>query len=298
MEVYIWNTVIVLSKAAFYIGFACVAGYTFFGSVYSGDVIENGEERSFSQMTLVTVFIAFVANVVWFFANTGAMVEEGFAGAVDLDMINIMWDSSIGDTTLWRSVGLIGAATVAMFSSNLTLRKRSKYVRQALLVICLLVFSYSYTLVGHVSDMGVIEKGLLMVHVMVMAWWFGALYPLKKACNTLERGELFQLMEGFGKQASFMVSLLLVAGLLVAIQLVGSVDALLWSHYGQTILVKLLLVTCILTIAALHKLKLVPLLKSNDGREVLSKSISIEIYVAVAILLVTAGLTSVVGPAN
>jgi len=298
MEIYIWNTVIVLSKTTFYIGFACIAGYTFFDRAYSGNVIENGKERSFSQITILSAFIAFIANAVWFFANTGAMVEEGISGAVDLDMIDIMWDSSIGDTALWRSIGLIGATTVVMFSSRFTERKQSKHVQQALLVICLFVFSYSFTLIGHISDMGVFEKTLLMVHVIVMAWWFGALYPLKKACNTLGRDELYQLMEGFGKQASVMVSLLLVAGLLLAIQLVGDIDALLRSNYGQTILVKLFLVTSILTIAALHKLKLVPNLESHNGREALSKSISIEMVVAVVILFVTSGLTSVVGPAN
>lgn len=298
MEIYIWNTVIVLSKTTFYIGFACIAGYTFFDRAYSGNVIENGKERSFSQITILSAFIAFIANAVWFFANTGAMVEEGISGAVDLDMIDIMWDSSIGDTALWRSIGLIGATTVVMFSSRFTERKQSKHVQQALLVICLFVFSYSFTLIGHISDMGVFEKTLLMVHVIVMAWWFGALYPLKKACNTLGRDELYQLMEGFGKQASVMVSLLLVAGLLLAIQLVGDIDALLWSNYGQTILVKLFLVTSILTIAALHKLKLVPNLESHNGREALSKSISIEMVVAFVILFVTSGLTSVVGPAN
>ena len=30
MEMYIWNTVIVISKLMFYMGFAVVAGYTFF----------------------------------------------------------------------------------------------------------------------------------------------------------------------------------------------------------------------------------------------------------------------------
>jgi putative copper resistance protein D len=51
-------------------------------------------------------------------------------------------------------------------------------------------------------------------------------------------------------------------------------------------------------IAATHKLKLVPQLKNNDGRKTLSKSISIEMFVAIAILSVTAVLTSIVGPVN
>jgi putative copper resistance protein D len=297
MEINIWNTVIVLTKTAFYVGFACIAGYTFFGNVYGGNTLENGERRSFSQITLIAALIAFLASAIWFFANTGAMVEEGIVGALDLDMISIMWDSSIGDTTLWRLIGLIGVAIVVI-SSQFCVWKLTKYVLNAVLVICLFFLSYSFTLAGHVSVMGVFEKGLLMVHVIVMAWWFGALYPLKKACNKLEFEKLYQLMERFGKQASVMVSLLLIAGLLLAIQLVGGLDALLFTNYGQTILVKLLLVICVMKIAATHKLKLVPQLKNSDGRKTLSKSISIEMFVAIAILSVTAVLTSIVGPVN
>jgi putative copper resistance protein D len=105
-------------------------------------------------------------------------------------------------------------------------------------------------------------------------------------------------MESFGKQASFTLSLLLVAGLWLVIQLVGSLDALISSSYGQTLLFKLALVVSILALASKHKLILVPQLKNSQGREALSKSISIEMVVAFAILSVTAGLTSVVGPAN
>jgi putative copper resistance protein D len=144
----------------------------------------------------------------------------------------------------------------------------------------------------------VLEKVLMMLHVLVMAWWFGALFPLKQACHEQDYVQLYSLMDKFGRQASIAVSLLLVAGLWLAFQLVGTFAALFSSSYGQTFLLKLALVVSMLGIAAKHKLKLVPQLKNNDGREALSKSISIEMIVALAILSVTAGLTSVVGPAN
>ena len=159
MEIYIWNTVIVLTKTAFYVGFACIAGYTFFGNVYGGNTLENGERRSFSQITLIAALIAFLANAIWFFTNTGAMVEEGIVGALDLDMISIMWDSSIGDTTLWRLIGLIGVAIVVI-SSQFCVWKLTKYVLNAVLVICLFFLSYSITL-GPLLKNSWIEKIML-----------------------------------------------------------------------------------------------------------------------------------------
>ncbi|MEC8327040.1 MAG: CopD family protein [Pseudomonadota bacterium] len=298
MEMIIWNTVIVLSKILFYVGFTCIAGYTFFGRIFERNECHNDSITANLKWIRGSIIIALIANAIWFFASTGAMAEEGIQGALDVDMLAIMWDSSVGDGTLLRGLGL----ALAIFA--ITSRIKFKYVllnsylKQSMLVSSLLILAYSFTLLGHVSELGIFEMGLLMIHVLVVAWWFGALFPLKKACLQLSYIELHLLMENFGKQASIAVSLLLIAGLWLAIQLVGSVDALFSSSYGQALLLKLALVTSILGIAAKHKLKLVPQLKNNEGREALSKSISIEMVVAFAILFVTAGLTSVVGPEN
>ena len=298
MEMIIWNTVIVLSKIVFYVGFACIAGYTFFRQIFEHNESHNNVEIANLKCTKTSVVVALIANGVWFFSSTGAMAEEGIQGALDTDILAIMWDSSIGDGALLRATGLalaiIALASPFKFKSVVL----NKYLKQGVLVSSLLLLAYTFILIGHVSELGLFEKALLILHVLVMTWWFGALFPLKQACQQLSNTELHLLMESFGKQASIAVSLLLVAGFWLAIQLVGSVQALLTSSYGQTLLFKLFLVISILAIAAKHKLKLVPQLKNNDGREALSKSISVEMIVAFAILTVTAGLTSVVGPAN
>tara|TARA_Y100000296_G_scaffold81280_1_gene108214 strand:- start:501 stop:1397 length:897 start_codon:yes stop_codon:yes gene_type:complete len=298
MEMLIWNTVIVLSKILFYVGFACIAGYTFFRQILGHNESHNNVEIANLKWTKISVVSAFIANAIWFFSSTGAMAEEGIQGALDPDMLAIMWDSSIGDGALLRGFGLVMAIIALASPFKLKLVVLKKYLKQSFLVVSLLTLAYSFTLLGHVSELGVIERVLLILHVLVMAWWFGVLLPLKQACQQLGYIELQLLMENFGKQASIAVSLLLVAGLWLAIQLVGSVDALISSSYGQTLLFKLALVVFILGIAAKHKLKLAPQLKNNHGREALSRSISIEMVVAFAILSVTAGLTSVVGPAS
>jgi putative copper resistance protein D len=298
MEMYIWNTVIVLSKIAFYVGFACIAGYTFFRQIFEQNESHNNSVIAQFKWIKTSMIVALVANAIWFFANTGSMVEEGIKGALDPDMLAIMWDSSVGNSALLRGFGLVIAIVTLALPFNFKSVVLNKYLKQSVLVSSLLTLAYSFTLLGHASELGVIEKGFLMFHVLVMAWWFGALWPLKRACSQLSYTELHLLMESFGKQASFTLSLLLVAGLWLVIQLVGSLDALISSSYGQTLLIKLALVVSILALAAKHKLILVPQLKNSQGREALSKSISIEMVVAFAILSVTAGLTSVVGPAN
>ena len=129
-----------------------------------------------------------------------------------------------------------------------------------------------------------------------MAWWFGTLLPLIVACKDYSEEELHDVMHRFGQQAMFMVSVLLFAGLIVAIRLVGSFSALFNTGYGQVLLTKLVAVTGIMLIAAYHRFLLVPSLKYENSRKKLSKSISIEAVVALAILTITACLTSLVGP--
>lgn len=295
---YIWNTVIVLSKIVFYVGFACIAGYTFFKQVFEQSEPHNNLAIANLKWIRASIIVALIANAIWFFASTGAMVEEGIQGALEPDMLGIIWDSSIGDGTLLRGLGLVLA--IFAITSHIKFKSvaLSNNIKQSLLGLSLLLLSYTFSLFGHVSELEVFEKVLLMLHVLVMAWWFGALFPLKQACHEQDYEQLYSLMDKFGRQASIAVSLLLIAGLWLAFQLVGNVCELFSSSYGQTLLLKLALVTSILGIAAKHKLKLVPQLKNSDGREALSKSISIEMVVACAILSVTAGLTSVVGPAN
>ena len=298
MEMYIWNTVIVLSKIVFYVGFACISGYTFFRQVFEQSESHNNLAIANLKWIRGSIVIALLANGVWFFASTGAMAEEGIQGALSPDMLAIIWDSSVGDGTLLRGLGLVLA--IFAITSHIKFKSvaLSNNIKQSLLGLSLLLLSYTFSLFGHVSELEVFEKVLLMLHVLVMAWWFGALFPLKQACHEQDYEQLYSLMDKFGRQASIAVSLLLIAGLWLAFQLVGNVGELFSSSYGQTLLLKLALVTSILGIAAKHKLKLVPQLKNSDGREALSKSISIEMVVACAILSVTAGLTSVVGPAN
>jgi len=296
---YIWSTVIVLSKFTFYLGFVCIAGYTFFGHVFE-QVAQDQKAYtpipSYLKLPKAAILIAFIGSLIWFFANTGAMAEEGVSGALDAEMIDIMWDSSIGEVALVRIVGL-AIAILAFFLSTYTKSdKLTRNLTRIFSLLSLLILSYSFTLLGHVSELGTLEKVTLLFHVLIMAWWMGALLPLRLSCDFLAYGDLYVLMDKFGKQASIMVGLLLVAGLWLTIQLVGRVDALLSSNYGQVLLLKLFVIIGILSLATKHKLKLVPALKKSSERSTLSHSISVEIILALVIFLITATLTSVVGP--
>ena len=91
--------------------------------------------------------------------------------------------------------------------------------------------------------------------------------------------------------------ILLLAGLGLAYALTGSVQHLLTSAHGQLLLIKIILVVGLLSLAAYHKLKLVPQLQGSQQASSLQRSIQHELVLGLAILLVTAVLSSVFGPA-
>ena len=108
---------------------------------------------------------------------------------------------------------------------------------------------------------------------------------------------LHKVMHQFGYYSSYIVSLLILCGLIVGYQLIGSIQSLFFTSYGQIFLCKLALVIGILLIAAHHKFNLVAnLIKSEQGKQTLARSIQWEMVIALLVLLTTTWLTTVVGP--
>ncbi|PKI14916.1 copper resistance D family protein [Colwellia sp. 12G3] len=304
MEMYIWNSLIVLSKLTFYCGFSIIVGYAFSISNHAKQQVDDSQfhcESGVLKVTKILSIASLFAVLIWFFANVGLMAEDGIVGMLDPMMIEMMFESSIGDVLNIRLSAMTLLVVLLFLPSQLNSEK-SKHSSQKQVIIfavragSLMFIAYSFTLVGHVAELDAFAKLLIMFHILIMAWWFGSLYPLKKACKNLSYPELYLVMDKFGKQATVFVPILLVAGSGLAYLLLGSWQALFTTIYGQTILIKILLVVGILAIAAKHKLRLVPILNKNEGRDALYQSINIETILAGSILVITSILTSTMGP--
>ena len=86
----------------------------------------------------------------------------------------------------------------------------------------------------------------------------------------------------------------MIVGGYMSYQLVGSFPGLIGTGYGQALIVKVLLVGLLIGLAAANKLRFVPALRSGDpvGASHLSKSISAELFIILAVLGMTAVLTT------
>ena len=156
----------------------------------------------------------------------------------------------------------------------------------------------SLLLAGHVTTGGIQAGILLAVHLAGLGFWLGALLPLRAMCRDPERfggqAALADLADLFGRRAIWIVPVLLIAGTLYAMMLVGSVAALVTTPYGQVLMVKVGLVGGLLGLAALNKFRLAPALRDGGAAAPsrLRRSIDWELAVVAAVLLATSLMTT------
>lgn len=297
MELTVWDYSYIASKLLIYLGVVASIGGPFVAAL----IIPSINKKSIIDYIIIGSVIGFIAVVVNFFIQVGAFSETGFGGMFDIDMAIFLWQSTVGDSVLWRLLAftLLG---FSLFLGNLNVMHERLNVKHAtfifLYVASIFSFAYSFTFVGHSADIGGLAKWLVAFHVITMAWWIGALYPLWLSCKFLHSIPLYKLMCLWGKFALFMVSLLISCGIGLLFLFFESPLALLTTQYGQAMLLKLTFIITILLIAAYHKLYLVEEVQGKEIGHRLQKSIRNEMLIAVTILTITATLSYVFGPSS
>ena len=290
MEISPWDIAIIISKMMIYLGISGSIGGVFIYWL----VIKRAYPFNLRQHCQLLIFIGIVGTLLNFFMQVAAFAESGLSGVLDPFYNSLLWQSNAGDALLYRLAGLL-LALISVTKLMATEQYRRFFLVTFILTTLLLARSFS--VIGHTAEMTMISQLLLNLHVLLVFCWLGSLWPLWKACGVLSPAVLHNVMQQFGYYASYIVSLLILCGLIVAYQLLGSINGLFLTSYGQSFLLKLVLVMGILLIAAHHKFNLVAkLLKSEQGKQALARSIQWEMVLALLILLTTTWLTTVVGP--
>jgi len=171
---------------------------------------------------------------------------------------------------------------------------RLAFIGQAL---ALGLVAYGFTLSGHVSVLDAWLRAALAFHVAAMAIWVGMLLPLRWCCDDVESGGLGELMRRFGRLGIGLVAALASSGVFMLLNLIDIIE-LFTTEYGRLMLFKLGAFVGLLAIAALNKLRHVPVLHLPGGSRALARSIDRELVVAMTLLLVTAVVTTLFGPAT
>jgi putative copper export protein len=157
----------------------------------------------------------------------------------------------------------------------------------------------AFLLVGHTSThpQRWALAPLLLIHLMIVAFWFGALPGLMLASRRETAATAARLVASFTALATWLVPLIALAGLGMAFILLPSPSALL-RPYGVLLMVKLGGFSALMVLAALNKWRLGPAIAAGGAPSLraLNRSIALEYILIVGVLAATATLTSLYSP--
>jgi copper transport protein len=155
-------------------------------------------------------------------------------------------------------------------------------------------------LVGHSVAMAHARLNVLLdgFHLVAGATWLGGLVALVLLLRgTSGHSDVAaHAVRGFSTAAASVLVVLVAAGTVLGWQLVGSWSGLVGSGYGRVLLAKVALVAVAVGVAAYNRYRLVP--RAPDVRRVLTRTITVEASLLVAVLLVTGFLVQQNPPAG
>ena len=296
-----WELLSVLSKVFIYLGAASALGGAFCLLNYNDG--KRATLRRVLGLHLAGALLGLQAVAAAFLAQVGTASGSGLSGAFDRDMAGLLLSTQLGDLSLFRAVGVaIWIGSGLFFYQTMVQQTQAprRLFYQRLFAVNAFGFIFlllSFRFGGHVSVQSLSVQFALAVHFTMFALWIGALYPLLTISRTEQVAELKVSLERFSKHAVLIVSLLLLSGLTMMLSLIHSMAELFTTAYGVVLTLKILLVIGLLGIAAVNKLIIVPRLLLQADAAHFQRSVRVEIAVAVILLLLTAYLSTALGPA-
>lgn len=295
-----WELLSVLSKVFIYLGAASALGGAFCLLNYNDD--RRATPRQVLSLHLAGALLGLQAVAAAFLAQVGTASGNGLSGAFDRDMAGLLLSTQLGDLSLFRAVGFaIWIGSGLFFYQTMVQQTRAPGLLFYQRLFAVNAFGFIFLLLsfrfgGHVSVQSLSVQFALAVHFTMFALWIGALYPLLTISRTEQVAELKVSLERFSKHAVVIVSLLLLSGLALMLSLIHSAAELFTTAYGIALILKILLVIGLIAIAAVNKYIIVPRLLLQTDTAQFQRSVRLEIVVAILLLLLTAYLSTALGP--
>lgn len=280
-----WSAVVV--KAVLYAATLGTAGGLYF-LAYSRSLLEPGDRLAIARLLTVLGALAIAASAARVLVTAASLSGEA-AGMLDSRMLALVWRDGEGRAAAIRIGGLL------LMVPTLARHGRPGW----LAVLGATMAATSFAWVGHThAASAAAAPGIVAVHLVAAAFWLGALAPLSIHARRGGMREVGALAARFGRVALLGVGVLLAAGTGALCLLLARPSDLWGSAYGRLACTKIALVACLLALAALNKLHLVPRIMAGEAGAVrrLRESIAAEMMVGMLILLVTAALTTLAGP--
>lgn len=279
-----WGIAASVAKFAIYLSSLMAAGLMLFRIALpnAGDEVSN----TLKPLALIAIVVATLASIARVLVQAGRIMDDGIAGMLDPEIIAISLEGPLGQSTYIRLGGLMVLLIAVL----------SRAVRAPATLFGVIMVAGSFALTGHATrDPQWLLAGLITFHLLAVSYWFGALPPLYRLAHpSKDAAHAAEVADKFGKQASIIVPMLIAAGVTFSWFILGGPAKLLGTNYGIVLLVKLGIVSIILSFAAMNKLKFVPdLAESLPGAAIrFRRSLRWEGFVFLLVFATTAVLTT------
>jgi putative copper resistance protein D len=171
--------------------------------------------------------------------------------------------------------------------------------RRTLLVLGGVLAAGALVLTGHTSTdpQRALLAPLLLLHLLVVAFWFGALAPLWLTLRHESVADAASVLQGFSRLAAWLVPCIALAGLGMAWLLIDS-TAVLRRAYGLLLIAKLCLFVLLMGLASANRWRFLPALAAvpQPMRRALQRSLTAEYLTLLVVLAMTATLTTLFSP--
>jgi putative copper export protein len=294
------------------------AGVVFFAVAFGPALtISLSTVRSLARMTAFAGLFVVAAH----YLLEPARMAGDWSGVLDSSLQSLSWNSSAGGAFAVRELGLLliiaGMQTSSarltaerLFKSSvgmtslklppvLWLRRLSARGFTLVGIAGAVLVAASFTLTGHTSasPRRSLLAPLLLTHILIVAFWLGALWPLCLVTLRESRERAARVVVLFSGSAIWLVPLILLVGVATAALLLPNLDAL-WQPYGELLIAKVVLYALLLALAALNKWRFGPALGAGDlfaGRS-FRRMVIAEYVIIVIVLAVTAVMTTFFSP--
>jgi len=286
-----WMYATWLIKVILYLGIAFVVGGAF-SYFLLGRYVEIKE--ILLKYITIGAGLGFISSTLGFFVLIGSFANTGLSGMWDSNYINILVNTPTGHIHIIRSVSfafLLLFMLVKLSKGTIQISK----VEGTIFTILLIPIVFSFSQLGHVTNLPLLAQFLLSIHVLVMSLWMGSLFPLWRTTKKITGLPLKDRMHLFGRIAAFVVGILLACGASIALLLIKDFNTLLNTPYGHGFIIKIAFVLSILLLAASNKWYFTPRLQDPKFAKQLGYAILFEMSLGLSILLATGYITTVVG---
>ncbi len=194
--------------------------------------------------------IAAIVLVAAHYALEAARMAGEMSGMWDPTLQGMAWNSPAGTALICRLLGLLLIAVGLQEAS----------VRWTILAVGGTVLATgAFALTGHTSVNAhrAALAPLLMLHLLVVAFWFGALWPLYVASLRETPARASDIIERFTAVATWLVPVVFLAGIVMAVLLLPNLQALS-EPYGELLIAKVVGFAVLMGLAAANKWRLGP----------------------------------------